>query len=655
MRADIYEHAAGTLLPRLAADNIDIPSQEHPELTKDRPAPHPQHDACHARLEQLQAEQLSGKREMAILERSVAFLSHVMGYTPEQVQDAAVQLLQDGDGVKVCILANSRTKHAPPTPQRPSGFAKPGLESPEEVVKCTDTRVSLGARFMGEGVQFPAMAGTLPQPGTIPHLVISRQQRVAAQGIPTVQKGMEAGQPRNLAAAHHESPREGGDDEDVDWSSYTGLSVEKSTGKWAAKILTWEGVKRRQHRLGAYTTPREAAQAFAAAAFVLRPGVEMEKTIPLTDAQKGLLKGCDKDAVAKLVGARMWWRWRKWATVVQELNAKKKRVRKSPSANTRGKKRQTNVNWAGVGVVEAMGSDGGGTLQTELVRNAGPDLMEKEAQSKGAIGKEDEDDGVEGEEGDEGSEGDAKYVCEEDGDDDEETEGIETTEATQQRDYPDAKDSESAQSASKGESNEGQAKTKPANHVHSVAINASKGGKDKPLEVEGDDPLVALRATPEGSQNPSGEVPVYGAVFDSLKRAQDDNAKTVARLEEFFMKALAESPGGSCRRKAEKQRDPGLRCANPKHRRVEARSDASEGDKDDESDDSRRRHMRSSRSPVLQSALDLLPADKAWKRMCDLVRVYLFMSKSYATMTFYPSSDDKTDGVCAVLDRLPYT
>ncbi|CAI5973588.1 unnamed protein product [Closterium sp. NIES-64] len=292
MRADICELAAGTLLPRLAADNIDIPSQEPPALTKDRAAPHPQHGACHARLEQLQAEQLSGKREMAILERSVAFLSHVMGYTPEQVRAAVVQLLQDGGG------------------------DGPGLESPEDAVKCMDTRVSLAARFMGEGAQFPAIAGTLPQPGTIPHWVISRQQHLAVQGIPSVQKGMEAGQPRNLAAAHHESPREGGDDEDVDWSIYTGLSIEKSTGKWAAKMLTWEGEKRRQHRLGAYTTPREAAQVFAAAAFVLRPGVEMEKTIPLTDAQKALLEGCDKDAVVKLVGARMWWRWRKWATVV---------------------------------------------------------------------------------------------------------------------------------------------------------------------------------------------------------------------------------------------------------------------------------------------------------------------------------------------------
>ncbi|CAI5498145.1 unnamed protein product [Closterium sp. Naga37s-1] len=373
----------------------------------------------------------------------------------------------------------------------------------------------------------------------------------------------------------------------------------------------------------------------------------MDNTIPLTDAQKALLEGCDKAAVVKLVGARMWWRRRKWGKVVQELDAKKKRVRKTPSSKTRGKKRRTNVMEAGDGDVETMGSDGAGTGQTEPERNAGPDLKENEAQSVGASGNEDEDVGDEGKEGDEGNEGDAEYV--------EETEGLKTTEATQQRDYSDAEESESAQSASKGESDEGQAKTKTVEHVLSRAQNATKRGNDKPLDVEGDDPLVALRASPEGSRNPTKEVTVSRAVFDSLKRAQDDNAKTVARLEEILLKALAKSPVGSHRRKAEKQRDPGLGCANPKRRRVEARSDASEGDEDDESDDSRRHHMRSSRSPVLQSALDLLPADKAWKRICDLVRVYLFLSKPFATMTFYQSSDDKTDGVCAVLDRLPYS
>ncbi|CAI5514044.1 unnamed protein product [Closterium sp. Naga37s-1] len=462
---------------------------------------------------------------------------------------------------------------------------------------------------MGVGLQIPASAAPIPQPGTIPHWVISRQQPSSVLGIPSVQKGTVPGQPSHPSAGQHVKAGEGGDDEDVEAAKYTGISKEKATGKWAAKILAWEGDKRHQHRLGAYTTPTEAAQAFAAAAYVLRHGEEMENTIPLTDAQKALLDGCDKNAVVQLVGARMWWRWRKWGMVLKEIAAKKKRVRKTPSSNTRGKKRRTNGKVAAGGDDETMGSDGAGTGQTEPVGNDGPGLMENEGQSEGASGNEIEDVGDEGEEGDEGDEGDAEYV--------DETEGLETTEATQQREYSDAEESESVQSASKGDSDEGPAKTKTVEHVLSGTPNASKGVNVNPPDVEEDDPLVALRASPEGSRNPTEEVTVSRAVFDSLKRAQDDNAKTVARLEEMLLNALAKSPVGSRRRKAEKQRDPGLGCANPKRRRVEARSSASEGDEDDESDDARRSYIRSSRSPVLQSALDLLPADKAWKVRCD--------------------------------------
>ncbi|CAI5497509.1 unnamed protein product [Closterium sp. Naga37s-1] len=554
MRADICEHAAGALLPRLAADNIEIPLQERPSLTGDRAPPHPQHGDCPERFEQLHAEQRSSKREMAILEAEVAFLAHALGYTPEQVRAGAVQRIQARGADGISIPVSRRINHAPTTPLRNPRIVGLGKESPDEAINGTDTRVSLAAKFMGVGVQMPVSSAPLPHPGTIPHWVVSRQHTSSVQGIPSAQWGTEAGQPSKAAAAQGVKAGEGGVDEDLETATYTGVTIEKATGKWGAKILSWDGDKRRQHRLGAYTTPKEAAVAFAAAAHVLRHGEEIENTIPLTDAQKALLEGCDKDAVVKLVGARMWWRWKKWRQVVQELDSKKRRQRKAPSANTRGKKRRVDGKVAGGGGVEATGSD----------------------------------------------------VAEE-------SEGLETTEATQPHDSSDAEESESAETVSKGESDEGQAKTKTVDHVLSGAPNTLKEGNDKPAEVEEDDPLVAFRASPEGSRNPTEEVTVSRAVFDSLKRAQDDNAKTVARLEEMLLKALATGHVGSRRQKAEKQRDPGLGCANPKRRRVEARSAASDGDEDDESDDSRRRHMRSSRSPVLQSALDLLPADKAWK------------------------------------------
>ncbi|CAI5983451.1 unnamed protein product [Closterium sp. NIES-64] len=109
------------------------------------------------------------------------------------------------------------------------------------------------------------------------------------------------------------------------------------------------------------------------------------------------------------------------------------------------------------------------------------------------------------------------------------------------------------------------------------------------------------------------EVRISVGVFRSLLKSQDESAQKVARLETLLLEALAKSDGGSRRRKAERQRDPEQGCMNPKRQR---RGEAC---------------------------------------LCELVRVQLFLKKPAATMTFYPSSDDKTNGVCAVIDRLPHS
>ncbi|CAI5974069.1 unnamed protein product [Closterium sp. NIES-65] len=111
-------------------------------------------------------------------------------------------------------------------------------------------------------------------------------------------------------------------------------------------------------------------------------------------------------------------------------------------------------------------------------------------------------------------------------------------------------------------------------------------------------------------------------------------------------------------RKATRQRDPGQGCMNPKRKRGETWSGGSDDDGEDDDDDthgSGGRHMRTAKSPILQRALEHLPADKAWKRVCELARVHMFLNRPTSMMTFYPSSDDKTHGVCAVLDRLPHS
>ncbi|CAI5933486.1 unnamed protein product [Closterium sp. NIES-64] len=154
------------------------------------------------------------------------------------------------------------------------------------------------------------------------------------------------------------------------------------------------------------------------------------------------------------------------------------------------------------------------------------------------------------------------------------------------------------------------------------------------------------------------DVRISSRILEQLIRAQERSAKENAWLEALFLNAMAERSGGSRKRKARKQRDPEQGFMNPKRKRGETWSGESDDDGEDDEEDthgSGGRHMRIAKSPILQRALAHLPTDKAWKRVCELARVHLFLNRPTSSMTFYPSSDDKTHGVCAVLDRLPHS
>ncbi|CAI6008297.1 unnamed protein product [Closterium sp. NIES-65] len=156
----------------------------------------------------------------------------------------------------------------------------------------------------------------------------------------------------------------------------------------------------------------------------------------------------------------------------------------------------------------------------------------------------------------------------------------------------------------------------------------------------------------------SDDVRIPSRILEQLIQAQDKSAKENARLEALFLNAMSRPSSGSHKRKATRQRDPGQGCMNPKRKRGETWSGGSDDDGEDDDDDthgSGGRHMRTAKSPILQRALEHLPADKAWKRVCELARVHMFLNRPTSMMTFYPSSDDKTHGVCAVLDRLPHS
>ncbi|CAI6005083.1 unnamed protein product [Closterium sp. NIES-64] len=113
---------------------------------------------------------------------------------------------------------------------------------------------------------------------------------------------------------------------------------EEDLVQFGVKILIKEGGKRKQHRLGAYTSEEDAAFAYAAGAFVLRPRDKIPNTASLSAAEKAMLRGCTKEDLQLLVEAQRWW-WRSWREAREGVNWKLKRGRKRVVA-TRTSKRQ---------------------------------------------------------------------------------------------------------------------------------------------------------------------------------------------------------------------------------------------------------------------------------------------------------------------------
>ncbi|CAI6006819.1 unnamed protein product [Closterium sp. NIES-64] len=129
------------------------------------------------------------------------------------------------------------------------------------------------------------------------------------------------------------------DGDDTCATKYTGFKLEKASGNFGVKIQIKVGGKRKQQQLGAYTSEEEAAFAYAAGAFVLRPRDKIPNTVSLSAVDKAMLRGCTKEDLQLLVEARRWWRWRSWREAREGVNWKLKRGRKRVVA-TRTSKRQ---------------------------------------------------------------------------------------------------------------------------------------------------------------------------------------------------------------------------------------------------------------------------------------------------------------------------
>ncbi|CAI6002131.1 unnamed protein product [Closterium sp. NIES-64] len=238
-------------------------------------------------------EMATMKNDVMFLDASFTVIASFVGLRHEEVVSAATQLLMQGNPVRSGAKAEAGgTKNAPHTPQRPSGRKRRDDSSPEEDVVRNATRVALASLFAACDPTARLLQNPLLSGGTIPHWMFTRGRPLLGVKVPAGADawGDTSGHETVKAEEEEDLMSDTEDEEDGDdtcATKYTGVKLEKASGKFGVKILIKEGGKRRQQRLGAYTSEEEAAFAYAAGAFVLRPRDKIPNTASL-EAREGV-------------------------------------------------------------------------------------------------------------------------------------------------------------------------------------------------------------------------------------------------------------------------------------------------------------------------------------------------------------------------------
>ncbi|CAI5485377.1 unnamed protein product [Closterium sp. Naga37s-1] len=527
MRRDLCAHATGDLIQQLEALGIEIPPQDAGRVTEGgavvrernagmedvRQAPVTQ-AGDDARVTAMMREMATLKNDVMYLDASFTVIASFVGLRRDEVVSAATQLLMQGNPVRSGAKAEAGgTKNAPHTPQRPSGRKRRDDSSPEEGGVRNATRVALASSFAACDPTARLLQNPLLSGGTIPHWMFTRRRPLLGVTVPAGADawGDTSGHETVKAEEEEDLVSDTEDEEDGDdtcATKYTGVKLEKASGKFGVKILIKEGGKRKQQRLGAYTSEEEAAFAYAAGAFVLRPRDKIPNTVSLSAAEKAMLRGCTKEDLQLLVEAR--------------------RCTGAESASSSERNEED------------------GEADSDTSASASP-----EESGEPATGGKTADDGCAG------------------------------------TASPKA-DGRESRGAGETDVFRGEGRGHVDGHVDRAC--------GTPVDTDGDDVRISSR------------------VLEQLIRAQDRSAKENARLEALFLNAMAQPSGGSRKRKARKQRDPEQGCMNPKRQRGETWSGGSDDDGEDDEEDthgSGGRHMRTTKSPILQRALAHLPTDKA--------------------------------------------
>ncbi|CAI5487955.1 unnamed protein product [Closterium sp. Naga37s-1] len=580
MRGDLCSHAEGTLIPEQQRQGLRIPLQPVPVIDDNG-------YICVDPPVDIRRELLDHKEKFAVIEHDIQVLTAKIEYlairkgvTSDELDAGARQHL--GAVVDTLVPTATPRKHAKAeTTADGSGQM--------EVARTPPTRA------------LAAVPSISPCPA--PHTpAVKDSQVTAGDATPAVVRQQQRG---HLALALRSRattpvPAAPGNPGRVTSSGRTGVMWNAAKQRYYVRIIS---ARRQQVRLGSYEDKDEASYAYAAGAVVLRPNSRISCTVELSDGDRQALAGCTEEILRLLVKYRRWNRWRERRAAMAGLDD-------AQPVETRSR-------------------------QKGRVSRAISDVEEVEATTQTTedqpMAEEPEDPPEDYTDDDESVDDDVVYEPGND-DFDEEDDWEEVNRAEETREVllqicsakaVGAVDAEAACTPIVASAPQGEEDTEA---VKEHLIDELMEGEDEddeegnaggqsssndPCGENGSEEEQATKAPHSRKRKEAADGQVTREEFDALRDSQNDTAKTLARLESHVLTIIRLGEGRK-RKRASTSAAASLGREASKRKRQSDDDEESTCD-EDELPAKVARHARHDKSPVLQTALDILPAEKAWK------------------------------------------
>ncbi|CAI6012878.1 unnamed protein product [Closterium sp. NIES-65] len=521
----------------------------------------------------------------------IEYLAIRKGVTSDELDAGARQHL----GAVVDTLVESATprKHAKadPTADR---------SGPKEVAQTPPTRALAAVPSISPCLapHTPAVKDSQVTAGDATPAVVTQQQRdhlaVALRNRAKTPVPAAPGNPGRVAS-----------------SGRTGVMWNAETQRYYVRIIS---ARRQQVRLGSYEDKDEASYAYAAGAVVLRPNSRISCTVELSDGDRQALAGCTEEILRLLVKYRHWNRWREWRAAMAGLDD-------AQPVETRSRRK---------GRVSRAISD---VEEVEAITQTTEDQPMAEEPEDRTEDYTDDDESV-----------DDDAVYEPGNDTFDEDDGWEDVNRAQEtREVPlqicsanavGAVDAEAActpivANAPQGEDTEAVKERliyelmEGEDEDDEEGNGGGQSSSNDPCGENGSEEEQATKAPHSRKRIDAADGQVTREEFDALRDSQNDTAKTLARLESHVLTIIRLGE----RRKRKRAFTSAAASLGREALKRKRQSDDDEESTCDEDDLPAKvaRHARHDKSPVLQTALDILPAEKAWKTM---VRVRLSYGRS---------------------------